>query len=92
VRLAATFASSVIVDVLDGNAADGEVVGHQRAMAAPGHSFGAHQHHVLVGTGAEQFVDGGRKLRRLHVVGVSAKAGVAPASVDGVLTGVAQTA
>ena len=80
VRTARGFAK----DVFDGNAASGECVGHERAVAAPGDSFGAHKGARLFGSERDGTVERGREFFGLHVVGIATEAGVAPGGVDGV--------
>jgi hypothetical protein len=79
-------------DVFDGDAPDGESVGDERAVAAPGEGFGAHERAGLFGGEMKGAGEGGYEIGSLHVVGVAAEAGVAPTGVDGVLFGVAEAA
>jgi hypothetical protein len=53
-----------------------ERVGDERAVAAPGHGFGAHQGDALLLGQLDDFLDCLCESRRLHVIGVAAKGGV----------------
>src|SRR5690606_16802868 len=68
-------------DVRDGDAAHGERVGDERAVAAPGDRLSAHDGDLFTTGEVDQFVERRGKLRRLHVVGKAAERGVAPSSV-----------
>jgi len=79
-------------DVLDGMAAHRERVSDKGTMAAPGDGFGAHD-------GAElrvrQFFEASESCSEfggLHVIGEASKAGIVPASVDGIGARVAKAA
>src|SRR5690606_37297426 len=60
-------------DVRDGDAAHGERVGDERAVAAPGDRLGAHDGDLFTAGEVDQFVERRGKLRRLHVVGKAAE-------------------
>ena len=87
-----SFGSARADDFENANAAHDEGVGDQRAMAAPGNGFGAHQRGGSFRGEFDGALKPGFKFRRLHVIGIAAKAGVAPAEIDGVRAGVAQAA
>ncbi len=79
-------------DVADFPVFEHHRVGDERAVAAPGDGFGAHDGGrscaCYFGEGGEAF----GKLRGGHVVGIAAEGCVAPAGVDGVFAGVAAAA
>lgn len=79
-------------DVFHGVAADGEHVGDERAMAAPGNGFGAHDGAGLCPGKAFEAGERGGEFGSLHVVGETAKTGIVPAGVDGIGARVAQAA
>ncbi len=69
-----------------------ERIRYQRAVAAPGNGFGAHDGRCFFGGDLYECVDRRREFRRLHVICKSAEAGIFPAGIDAVARGVAQTA
>src|SRR6185312_3347289 len=68
-------------DLLGVDAADQERVGDERAVAAPGNGFGAHDGGAALAGEGDEVVEGLLEFRGLHVVGIAAKAGIAPACV-----------
>jgi hypothetical protein len=77
-------------DVIHDMAANGEGVRNERAMAAPGDSFGAHDG-AEFGTGQLfEARESAGELGSLHVVGETAKTGVVPAGVHGIGARVAE--
>ena len=78
-------------DVLAGYSAHQQGVGDQGTMAAPGHSFGAHDGQAILLRTADQLLQGGLELSGLHVIGKASERGVSPTGVDGISGGVAQT-
>ena len=77
-------------DMLDMNAARGKRIGDERSMATPRHGLGAHDGGLLFSRGLHKLLDSLTKLRRLHVIGVAAKACVAPAGIQRVRSCMAQ--
>ena len=67
-------------------------IGNQLAVALPPLRLGAHHCRASIPAEREQRVEVPRKCRRLHVVGVPAKALVLPAAVRRVATRLAETA
>src|SRR5690606_17398638 len=67
-------------------------VGHQRAMTAPWNGLGAHDRGAGVAADLHQVVDRVVERVGLHVVGVAAKALVAPAGVGRILARMPQAA
>lgn len=72
---------SSVHNVKDRNSARDDCVGDQRAMAAPGNCLGAHDSGRLEIAHRQKVIERFLKLARLHVVSVSAEAGVSPKSV-----------
>ena len=68
-------------DLAYGNASDHERIRNQGAMAAPGHSLGAHQHDALGHGKVDTAVQASREHRGLHVVGIAAEARIPPTAV-----------
>ena len=66
----------------DADATNDEGVCHERAMAAPRHSFSAHERGGAVRSELDRAVEPARELGRLHVVRETAEARVAPGKVD----------
>ena len=79
-------------DVLGLDAAHEQGIGDERAMAAPGQGLGAHQGKAVLARKQDQLLEILLELRRLHVIGIAAKRGVAPAAVDRVAPGMPQAA
>ena len=74
------------------DAARQQRIGNKRTVAAPRHRLRAHQRRRFFKPETDGVLDSGVKFRRLHVVGISAEAFVAPAQIDGILPWMAQTA
>ena len=72
---------SSIKNVKDRNSARYDRVGDQRAMTAPWNGLGAHDSSRLEIGQCQKVIEGLLKFARLHVVGVSAEAGVSPKSI-----------
>ncbi len=73
-------------------AENAERIGDQRAMAAPRHRLRAHDRDTFSTACARKRLHRFREGGRLHVIGISAEAFVAPAGVRGALAAVAQAA
>ena len=67
-------------------------IGDERPVASPGNSFRAHQGDSLRRRQLKTLFEGILKLRRLHVVGIAAKARIAPSHVRRVLPRPTETA
>jgi len=67
--------------VLDFDAARGQGIRDQRAMAAPGNGLGAHDRDLLLIRGVDQLRQARFELGRLHVVGETAKGRVMPPGI-----------
>src|SRR5947207_3884946 len=70
-----------VENVINRDSPGDDGVGDKRAMAAPRHRLGTHDRCRLERGDGEQIVERFAELARLHVVGVSAEAGVAPLGV-----------
>ena len=70
-----------VEDMVDGNSLRNHCIGDQRAMAAPGNGFGAHDCGRLEGRECEKIVERISELPGFHVVGVRAEAGISPLRV-----------
>src|SRR5581483_8347536 len=79
-------------DVTNLTASALERIRDERAVAPPGHGLGAHDRGAPPPGELNEFVDRGRELWRLHVVGIAAEAVVAPRAVDGIRARPAQAA
>jgi hypothetical protein len=79
-------------DVFDGDFAGDERVGNQRAMAAPGNRFRAHDGATLPSRELDEFRERRIEFRSLHVIRVSTKAIVPPSRIDGTFFRVTQAA
>ena len=79
-------------DVFDRNSADGERVGNERTMTTPRNRFGAHDGDLLLPGQFDEFLQGRLEFWRLHVIGESAEARVAPAGIDRILLCVSKSA
>jgi len=79
-------------DVLRANSAHKQGVSDERAMAAPGHRFSAHQGDLTLLSRLDRRFDALRKLLRLHVIRIAAKGGISPASVGRIAPGMAKAA
>jgi hypothetical protein len=82
------FAAGSTEDVLDVDSARGQAVGDQRTMASPGDRFRAHDHGPTSGGKLDELGQVFTKRGGLHIIRVAAKAGVLPAGIDGILSGV----
>lgn len=71
-------------DLLHGAATRQQRVGYQGAMATPRHCFGAHDGSLFALCQCHEPTETMGKLLGLHMVGKTAKTGVAPCSVDGI--------
>ena len=69
-------------DVLGWNSSGDQRIGNQRAMAAPGNSFRAHQRDPLFFRKLDEVFQTLPKFWRLHVVGIAAERGVFPTRID----------
>jgi len=65
----------------DRDAANGQRVGHERAMTAPWHSFRAHDCGALLSAERDQLFEPACEFFRLHVVGVTPEAFIAPSRI-----------
>ena len=72
---------SRVQNVKDRNSARDNRIGDQRTMAAPGNGLGAHDGSRLEISQCQKVIERILKFARLHVVGVSAEAGVSPQSI-----------
>lgn len=79
-------------DVLNLNTAHNQGIGNQKAVAAPGNSFGAHHGHPPNLGQLQQRLQAVGKIGGLHIVGKTLERGVAPAGIGGVGLGMAQAA
>jgi len=68
-------------DVLDWDPSHRQRIGNQRPMATPGHSLGAHDRGPFTRCRLNQLLYACFECRGLHVIGVPAERGVAPARV-----------
>ena len=91
-RVGMEFPAGGAENVFDLDAACGQSVGDQRAVAPPGDGFRAHDHRGVRGGEIDEpgqiLVEG----RSLHVIRVAPKTGILPAGVDGILAGVPKSA
>jgi hypothetical protein len=69
-----------------------QIIGYQRAMAAPPENFGAHDRRTLPIDGVEEAGDASLELLGLHVIGIASKGAAAPGSVGGSGIGTAAAA
>ena len=79
-------------DVLNLPSPDEQSIGNQRSVTPPWHRFRAHDGGRGFATVGHQLLEGTLELFRLHVVGISSKAGVLPANVHRIFLGLLQTA
>ncbi len=75
-------ATSWTHDVLGANSTDQQGIGDERAMTTPWQRFSAHQGDSLLVRQPDQFVEAPLKLRRLHVIRITSKGGIAPTQVE----------
>ena len=69
-------------DVFDANVVYQQRVADQRSMAAPWNRLRAHDGSPFLRGQLHEALQPQLKIRRLHVIGVAAKRGVAPAVID----------
>ena len=81
---------ALVHDVEDVPAIDGERIGDQGPVTAPGHRFGAHDGGVLTMSAFFKLGQARAKGRGRHIVSVPTKGGVAPAGVRRILPRMAQ--
>jgi hypothetical protein len=79
-------------DVVDMPASDGECVGDEGTVTAPGEGFGTHDRSFLTAGESLKFGKARVKCRGCHIVGIATKGSILPTSVWGVFRGVTQTA
>ena len=79
-------------DVLRANSANKQGVSDKRPMAAPRHSFSAHQGDLILLSRLDRFFEALHKLARLHVIGIASKGGISPACVGRIAPGMAKAA
>src|SRR6185437_4956774 len=72
------------------DAADQKRICNQGAVAAPRHRFGTHDGGWALAGKADEFFQRVGEGLSLHVIGIAAKAGVAPRRIEGIATGVAK--
>ena len=90
-RLAMRLSLGIIENVVDRYPSSEKRISDQRPMTAPWNGFSTHQDGPFTGQ-CQKLFNRMAELRRLHIVGVTAKAAVTPAIVDGVFMRMAQAA
>ena len=79
-------------DVVHMPTRNGQRIGDQRTMAAPGEGFRTHDRGCVPPGQCLQFGQARLKGRRCHIIGKAAKRGIAPAGIRGSLRRMAQAA
>lgn len=85
------FAAGGGQDVLDFDSTRGEGVGDQRPVTSPRDRFGAHDHGGTGGGDLDELAEVLGERGSLHVIRITAKAGVLPAGIEGILAGVPES-